>query len=132
MQHDPRYDDVVREVIAELDAACRTAESAGVPRGALVVDPGLGFSKSADHNLELLRSLGALVAEGRPVLVGASRKSFLGKALDLAVDQRLEGSLAVAVASALFGAHLVRVHDVRSTVRAVRAADAIREGVAAP
>ncbi len=127
MQSDPRYDNVLFEVIAELDGACRTAGEAGIGRESIVVDPGLGFSKTAGHNLEIVRHLGMLVNEGRPVLVGASRKSFIGKALDLDVSQRMEGSLAVAVAAVLAGAHIVRVHDVRATVRAVRMADAILE-----
>lgn len=131
MQSDPRYDSVMREVIAELGGSYRAALEAGVSGESIVVDPGLGFSKTAAHNLEILNHLNALVNEGRPVLVGASRKSFIGKALDLPVDQRLEGSLTVAVAAVMCGAHLVRVHDVRSTVRAVRTADAILEGAEA-
>lgn len=125
MQDDPRYDDVVSEVSAELEAACRVALAAGVGADALVIDPGLGFAKTAGHNLALLRGLNRLVRLGWPVLVGASRKSFIGRVLDLPVGERLEGSLAAAVAAVLAGAHLVRVHDVKATVRAVRLADAI-------
>jgi dihydropteroate synthase len=125
MQRDPRYDDVVREVGAELKTSRDRAMAAGVAAEALVVDPGLGFAKSLDHNLELLRGLDRLGSLGRPILVGASRKSFIGLTLDLPVDDRLEGSVAVAVAAVLAGAHIVRVHDVRETKRAVLMADAI-------
>lgn len=129
MQADPRYDDLPGEVTAELQAACRVAEAAGVAPERIVLDPGLGFAKTADHNLELLQGLPELArALGKPLLVGASRKSFIGRVLELGVDDRLEGSLAVAVAAALGGAQIVRAHDVRATVRAVRMADAIRAG----
>lgn len=129
MQADPRYDDLPGEVTAELLAACRVAEAAGVAPERIVLDPGLGFAKTADHNLELLQGLPELArALGKPLLVGASRKSFIGRVLELGVDDRLEGSLAVAVAAALGGAQIVRAHDVRATVRAVRMADAIRAG----
>lgn len=129
MQADPRYDDLPGEVTAELQAACRVAEAAGVAPERIVLDPGLGFAKTADHNLGLLQGLAELArALGKPLLVGASRKSFIGRVLDLGVDDRLEGSLAVAVAAALGGAQIVRAHDVRATVRAVRMADAIRAG----
>lgn len=129
MQADPRYDDLTGEVTAELLAACRVAEAAGVAPERIVLDPGLGFAKTADHNLGLLQNLPELArALGKPLLVGASRKSFIGRVLELGVDDRLEGSLAVAVAAALGGAQIVRAHDVRATVRAVRMADAIRAG----
>lgn len=129
MQADPRYDDLIGEVTRELRAACRVAEAAGVAPERIVVDPGLGFAKTADHNLRLMQSLPELAADtGKPLLLGASRKSFIGRVLNLPVDDRLEGSVAVAVAAALAGAHIVRVHDVRATARAVRMADAIRAG----
>ena len=128
MQHDPSYHDVVTEVLSGLAEACRRAEERGVPRNRIVIDPGIGFGKKLDHNLELLRHLDRLVAAGYPVLVGASRKSFISRILDVGVEDRLEGSLAAAVSAALSGVHLVRVHDVAATVRAVRVADAIRNG----
>jgi dihydropteroate synthase len=126
MQADPRYDCVVSEVAAELDEACSRALAAGISPEALVVDPGIGFAKTAEHNLEILRHLDRLVARGRPVLVGASRKSFIGKVLGgKAPGERLMGSVAVAVAAAMKGAHIVRVHDVGATVEALRVTDAI-------
>lgn len=128
MQHDPSYHDVVTEVAAGLEEACRRAEESGVERSRIVVDPGIGFGKTVVHNLELLRHLDHLVNAGYPVLVGASRKSFISRILDVGVEDRLEGSLAAAVSAALSGVHVVRVHDVAATVRAVRVADAIRNG----
>ena len=83
---------------------------------------------SPEHNLELLRNLDRIVAAGRPVLLGVSRKSFIGRVLDVGIEDRLEGSLAAATLAALSGVHIVRVHDVAATVRAVRVADAIRNG----
>ncbi|HEX7879218.1 MAG TPA: dihydropteroate synthase, partial [Candidatus Eisenbacteria bacterium] len=128
MHHDPRYHDVVTEVVAELHDAAGRALERGVAPEALVMDPGIGFAKSIGHNLELLQNLDRIVAAGRPVLVGVSRKSFIGRILDLGIEERLEGSLAAATAAVMSGAHLVRVHDVAATVRAVRVADAIRNG----
>ena len=117
MQEDPRYDDVVGEVFGALDAAAADARQAGVRE--VYVDPGIGFGKTVQHNLQLLRSLPELVARGVPVLVGTSRKSFLGK-LALPPGDRLEGSLATAVWAMVAGATIVRVHDVAVTVRAAR------------
>jgi dihydropteroate synthase len=94
------------------------------------VDPGIGFGKDVEGNLALLQRLGELAALGQPVLVGASRKSFIGRLLGIEVDERLPGSLAAAVAAVLRGAHILRVHDVRETVQAVRLAAAIRDAQA--
>jgi dihydropteroate synthase len=126
MQADPRYDDVVGEVRDFLAARLCEALDRGVPRQAVIIDPGIGFGKTLEHNLALLRGLPALAALGQPLLVGASRKAFIGKILGLDAGERLEGSLAVAVAAILNGANMLRVHDVRETVRAARIADAIR------
>jgi dihydropteroate synthase len=126
MQADTRYRDVVGEVVAFLASAIERTVEAGIPDGKILVDPGLGFGKSAAGSLALLRRLSALARLGRPILIGASRKSFLGAALDLPVEERLEASLAVAALAAAQGAHVVRVHDVRATVRAVRMVDAVR------
>lgn len=125
MQEAPRYADVTAEVAAFLAAAAAEARQRGVGADQLVLDPGIGFGKSVEHNLEILRRLPELAGLGCPVLIGASRKSFLGRILDLPVDERVEASLAAHVAAVLGGAHLVRTHDVRATVRAVRIADAI-------
>jgi len=122
-----QYDDLVGDVASFLRAAVSSAIEAGVGDGKILVDPGLGFAKSAAGNLSILRRLPALRRLGRPILIGASRKSFIGRILDLPVDDRLEGSLAVAAYASANGAHVIRVHDVAPTVRVVRMIDAIRE-----
>jgi dihydropteroate synthase len=126
MQSEPRYHDVVREVRDFLAARLSEAMAGGVARDAVIIDPGIGFGKTLDHNLALLRSLPALAALGQPLLVGASRKTFIGKILGVDPNERLEGSLAAAVAAVLSGANILRVHDVKETVRAARIADALR------
>ena len=104
-----------------------TAETAGIDRDRLAVDPGLGFGKTYEHNLELMRGIDGFLDLGAPVVVGPSRKSFIGTALgDLPVDERLEGTIGAAAWMAGKGAHLVRVHDVGSVARALRVVDAIR------
>jgi dihydropteroate synthase len=128
MQQEPHYDDVVREVRDFLAMQLYEAMDGGVAPEAIIIDPGIGFGKTIDHNLELLRGLPVLAALGQPLLVGVSRKAFIGKILNLAADERLEGSLAAAVAAALAGANILRVHDVPETAKAVRVADAVRFG----
>lgn len=130
MQRDPRYDDVVSEVVAFLEERIAFAVAQGIPEERICVDPGLGFGKTADHNLELLRRLDRLVAIGRPVLVGISRKSVLGKILGDPVARRgtLAASLGGAVAAFERGAAILRVHDVRETVEALAVAAAIGRG----
>ncbi len=116
MQQDPQYTDVVAEVGGWLAARCAAAEAAGVASDRLVVDPGLGFGKTLEHNLALLRGL-ERVAGGRPLLVGASRKSFIGLLSGAPVAERLPGSLAALVAARRAGASLVRVHDVAASIQ---------------
>ena len=122
---DAAYQDVAAEVMAELGEALVRAERAGVSREQVIVDPGIGFAKHATHSLEALGRLDTLDALDRPVLVGPSRKSFIGKVLDLPVDQRLMGTAAAVAACVLLGAHIVRVHDVAEMVEVVRVCDAI-------
>jgi dihydropteroate synthase len=126
MQQAPRYDDVVGEVAAMLGERLARARAAGVADACLAIDPGIGFGKNLEHNLELLHSIGAFRELGVPVLVGVSRKRVIGE-LSGADDpaDRLEGSVAAAVWCATQGVHVVRVHDVAPTVRALRVADAI-------
>jgi len=112
-----RYDDVVAEVCAELSAALARAEAAGVDRAQVVLDPGIGFAKTRVHNLALLRRLDALATLGRPLLVGASRKSFIGELTGAPPAERLPGSLAAVGWAARHGAAIVRVHDVEATVQ---------------
>jgi dihydropteroate synthase len=131
MQAEPRYGDVTREVRDFLAAQLYEAMDAGIVPQSIILDPGIGFGKTLDHNLQLLRTIPTLAALGQPLLVGASRKAFIGKILNLDPPDRLEGSLAAAVAAVLAGANIVRVHDVAETAKAVRVADAIRYGVPA-
>src|SRR5262245_17055128 len=126
MQRDPRYDDASAEVVAFLSARMEAALASGVAREAVALDPGVGFGKARSHSMELIARVDALAELGRPVLIGVSRKSFIGQILDLPVDQRLEGSLAAAAIAVFQGARIVRAHDVAPTVRAVRIADALR------
>lgn len=128
---DVRYADVVREVGDWLTSAARDAEAAGVRRDRIVLDPGLGFGKTYRQNLELIRRLPELRGLGYPLLIGASRKSFTGRAQRLPLEERLEASLATLVLSIAGGADLVRVHDVRPSARAARMADQIVRGAPA-
>lgn len=126
MQDGPRYDDVVAEVCAYLAEQARALEAAGVARERIAIDPGIGFGKTTAHNLELLRRLPELVSLGYPVLVGASRKRFIGEIAGEAVPaRRVAGSVAAALAATAAGADIVRVHDVAETVQALAVADAI-------
>jgi dihydropteroate synthase len=122
----PAYRDVMGEVKAELATALARAGAAGVARERTLVDPGIGFSKHAGHSLEALRRLPELAALDRPLLVGPSRKSFIGRVLELPVERRLLGTAGAVAACVLQGAHVVRVHDVREMLEVVRVCDAIR------
>jgi len=126
MHRAPAYRDVMGEVIEELSRALARAETAGVSREQLLLDPGIGFSKDAGHSLEALRRLGEMAALDRPLLVGPSRKSFIGRVLDRPAERRLMGTAAAVSAAVLLGAHVVRVHDVAEMVDVVRLSDAIR------
>ncbi len=130
MQDDPRYADVLSEVTAFLLARMEAAVAAGVPEGHIVLDPGIGFGKSVDHNLALLRGLPSIVALGRPVLVGVSRKGIIGALTGRDVPGRMAGSIGGALAAVDAGAAIVRVHDVAETVDALRVFTEIRGGTA--
>jgi dihydropteroate synthase len=127
MQESPDYDDVVREVLSFLTERIAFAEAHGVARSQIAVDPGIGFGKTVEHNLELLRRLTEFRELGCPVLIGASRKSFIGKLLDREPGERLWGSVGVAAWAVAQGANIVRVHDVAETVDVVRMIEAIRQ-----
>jgi len=127
MQRDTRYDDLPREVASFLSDRVKTALNAGVASDRIVVDPGIGFGKSSTGSLTLLRDLPVLLQIGYPVLIGASRKSFIGATTDLGVEDRLEASLAIAAFAASSGVHAVRVHDVGATRRAVDIIDAMHK-----
>jgi len=123
-----RYADLLPEIVDDLRRAIDRAVSAGVAWEDIVIDPGFGFGKTAEHNLALLRDLSHLRVLGRPILVGTSRKSTLGRVLDLPADQRLEATLATTTLAIASGADIVRVHDVRENVRAARMTDAVVRG----
>jgi dihydropteroate synthase len=125
MQEAPHYDDVVGEVHEYLRQRIEAAELAGIDPERIAIDPGIGFGKNLDHNLELMHGVDALLDLGRPVLVGPSRKKFIGTILDLPVEERVEGTVGAVVWMVARGAHLVRVHDVKEVVRAVRVSDSI-------
>lgn len=126
MQHNPRYENVVGEVRAFLHGRLQSCIAAGIAPERIVLDPGIGFGKGLQHNLQLLAHLPALLALGRPLLIGVSRKSMFGKLLNRPADQRLAGGLAAVTAAVLAGASIVRAHDVAPTVDAVRVAAALR------
>lgn len=126
MQDSPRYRDPVGEVVQELGRAVGRALEAGVNRDRILVDPGIGFGKRTEDNLALLAGLSRLHSLGRPVVIGTSRKTFIGRILDRPVDDRLEGTLATETIAVMHGAHIIRTHDVGATLRAVRMADAVR------
>lgn len=126
MQRRPRYREVVSDVRAHLARRLAAAERAGIPRANLAIDPGIGFGKTLAHNLSLLRRLREIVTLGAPVLIGVSRKAFLGRILDLPVGERVEGTVAASLLAVERGARIVRVHDVAAMVRAIAVADAIR------
>ena len=122
------YQDLVPEVLDDLRRAIDKARGAGIAADSILIDPGIGFGKTAGHNLELLRELARLQELGQPILLGTSRKSTIGKVLDLPAGQRVEGTLATTALGIAAGVDIVRVHDVRENVRAARMADAIVRG----
>jgi dihydropteroate synthase len=126
MQVAPHYDDVVEEVGGFLEERIEAAQRLGIETDRICIDPGIGFGKNLEHNLELVAAGWRLRALGTPVMIGVSRKSFIGKLLGAAPGERLEGSLAAAVAAVLQGADVVRTHDVAETRRACAMADALK------
>lgn len=127
MQQHPAYGNLRRDVCAFLTERARVAQAAGVPADQILLDPGFGFGKTLDHNLELLASLDQFRILGYPLLVGLSRKSMLGQVSGREVHERLAASVAAATIAAMKGASIVRVHDVRETVDAVRLVAALKE-----
>lgn len=126
MQENPRYNDVVSEVSEFLRERIAAAVAAGIAE--IIIDPGIGFGKRVEHNLEILRRLAELKALGRPILIGPSRKSFIGQLTGAPLDERLPGTIASVVLGIAGGADIVRVHDVLEVKRAVQVADAIIRG----
>ncbi len=126
MQIHPVYTNVVREISAFFETRIRFAEQAGIARERLVLDPGIGFGKTTDHNLEILARLDEFRTLGRPLLIGPSRKAFIGRVLDLPVEERMEGTAAAVAVGILNGASIIRVHDVRAMSRVARTVQAIQ------
>lgn len=127
MQTHPAYVDVVEDIKAELGHWASRAQEAGIAPVQIAVDPGIGFGKTREHNLTLIREIGRFGELGFAVMVGASRKAFIGSTLDLPVEDRLEGTAAVVAWVVAKGAHIVRVHDVKAMTRVVRMTEAIRK-----
>jgi len=130
MQQNPHYDDLMTEVCTYLQQSTVIAETAGIPREQVVLDPGFGFGKTVEHNLELLRRLRELTSYGQPVLIGTSRKSTIGKVLGgLPPEERVEGTAATVAIAIMNGADIVRVHDVKEMARVAKMTDAIVRGI---
>ncbi len=127
MQTAPHYDDVVSEVRDYLQQRIQICEQAGIQRNRLIIDPGIGFGKTLQHNLTLLAHLSSFDALKCPLLIGVSRKSMMSQLLNRAVDERVHGGVALATAAVLAGAKIIRAHDVAATVDAIRVATALRE-----
>jgi dihydropteroate synthase len=125
MQKNPVYDSVMDEIIEYLNSGIQKALAAGVKEERIIIDPGIGFGKTLEHNLEILRSLKELKILGFPILVGSSRKRFIGKILDALPGQRIAGTLASCVLASANGADIVRVHDVKAVAQALKVSRAI-------
>ena len=121
------YNNFEEDVIAEMKKICESAEKNGIAHDKIIVDPGIGFAKSTEQNLLVMKNLDDFVALGYPVLVGASKKSFIGNTLSLPVDERLEGTLATTAVSVEKGARFVRVHDVKENVRLIKMLESIKD-----
>ncbi len=125
MQKDPAYEDLMGEIVSCLEESMAIARAAGVKEEQIIIDPGIGFGKRLQDNLDILKNLAELKVLGRPVLLGTSRKSFIGTILGLPVEERLEGTGATVAVSIMNGAHIIRVHDVGEMVRVARMTDAV-------
>lgn len=125
MQKNPKYEDVMGEIISFLKERVGVAVRSGIDRDKIIVDPGIGFGKSIQHNYEIIRRLSELEELNLPIMIGTSRKSFIGFTLDLPVEDRLEGTLATVAATIINGADIIRVHDVKECKRAARMIDAV-------
>ena len=129
MQKNPKYDDVIAEISSFLQEAFNTAAASGIDKDKIAIDPGIGFGKRPEHNLEIIRRLSELRDLGQPIFIGVSRKSIIGDVLNLPLDERIEGTAALVACSIMNGANIVRVHDVKYMSRVARMADAIRKGI---
>ena len=125
MQQSPKYKDVVNEVRAWLEKKVQNAEAQGIAPERIIIDPGIGFGKTTEHNLQLLKRLSEFEALNRPLLIGTSRKSFIGNILNVPVTARVEGTVATVCWAIMHGADIVRVHDVKANVHAAQMTDAL-------
>mgnify|MGYP000592533631 CR=1 FL=1 len=125
MQDNPQYGNLMGEIVSYLKESLKIAESAGINLKKIIIDPGIGFGKTVEHNLFILKNLKELRVLGRPILIGVSRKSFIGKVLNLPLEERLPGSLAATCIGLVGGARVVRCHDVKETRQVVDLAEAI-------
>lgn len=125
MQNNPFYSDVTGDIMKELLESIEIANISGIKDENIIIDPGIGFGKTIEHNIKIIKNLKDFKSLGYPILVGASRKSFIGKILDAKIDERLEGSLAIAAASIINGASILRVHDVKETKQVIKMLDYI-------
>ncbi len=133
MQKNPRYESVIYEIIEYLRERIMLATESGIDEDMIIIDPGIGFGKTPEHNLEIIRGLEEFTSLQKPILIGPSRKSFIGRILDDAPPvERLEGTLSAVAISVFNGANIVRVHDVKETVKVVRVADSIKRGMLMP
>lgn len=128
MQKNPYYDDLIGEITSYLKEAIIVAKNSGIDENKIIIDPGIGFGKRLEDNLEILKNLSFLKSLKKPILVGPSRKSFIGKILDLLEEKRLEGSLAALAVAVMNGANIVRVHDVRESKKVAKIVDSIKKG----
>ena len=125
MQHAPEYHDVIREICDSLQKSIEIAESQGITSDRIIIDPGIGFGKTTEHNLDILKRLSEFRRLHKPLLIGTSRKSFIGNILNLPVTERVEGTTATVCWAIAHGADIVRVHDVKANVRAAQITDAL-------
>ena len=125
MQNNPLYEDLIEDIKSFLYHQSKVAEESGIKKEHIILDPGIGFGKTFDHNFTLLRRLDEICSLGYPVMIGPSRKAFIGDALDLPIDDRIEGTLATVVAGIMNGAKIVRVHDVKEVNRVVKITEKI-------
>jgi dihydropteroate synthase len=128
MQLDVHYDCLLTEIMEYLEESIEVAEGAGVDANQIIIDPGIGFGKSTEDNLRIIYHLAELKSLGKPIMLGTSRKSFIGKILNAEVDQRVEGTLASISAAIMTGANILRVHDVGPARKAAQIVDAILRG----
>jgi dihydropteroate synthase len=126
MQNNPKYNSIIYDISAYLKLAIEKAQGSGVHKDSIIIDPGIGFGKTLGHNLEILRRLKEFKSFGMPILVGVSRKSFIGEILNAKSEDRLSGTIASCVSACANGANIVRVHDVKAVKKALKVADRIK------